>query len=410
MNNIINLKNSENLNESDQLRLLNEALSAGIIPMDSVLDTLMASKRERVKKLHPYSITPPSGNGGRWQTRYRTEQGTYKSIKAQTEEELLDKLVAIYFSNEHIDKMTFYNLYEEWLEYKKTVTNSPNTIKRHREHYRKYFEPSKLHNKKIKYIDELLLESECNRIVREFNLPRKEWCNAKTILNGMFNYAVRKKYLTENPMSKVEILVKFRQVVKKTGKTETYNTDELADINNFLDRLYEETEDSSYLAVKLNFLLGLRVGELVSLKWSDLSDEQHLHVVREEVRDQETNEISVVEHTKTNRDRFVILVPKALDILHKIEHEGEYIFMKDGKRITTIRIASVLRKYANYNGVKLKSSHKIRKTFASNLNAAGVPLDCIRELLGHSNLSTTLGYIYNPLTEEQTYNLVANAL
>lgn len=410
MNNIINLKNSENLNQSDQLNLLNEAISAGIIPMDSVLDTLMASKRERVKKLHPYSITPPSGKDGRWQTRYRTEQGTYKSIKAQTEEELLDKLVAIYFSNEHIDKMTFYNLYEEWLEYKKTVTNSPNTIKRHREHYRKYFEPSKLHNKKIKYIDELLLESECNRIVREFNLPRKEWCNAKTILNGMFNYAVRKKYLTENPMSKVEILVKFRQVVKKTGKTETYNTDELADINNFLDRLYEETEDSSYLAVKLNFLLGLRVGELVSLKWSDLSDEQHLHVVREEVRDQETNEISVVEHTKTNRDRFVILVPKALDILHKIEHEGEYIFMKDGKRITTIRIASVLRKYANYNGVKLKSSHKIRKTFASNLNAAGVPLDCIRELLGHSNLSTTLGYIYNPLTEEQTYNLVANAL
>ena len=46
---------------------------------------------------------------------------------------------------------------------------------------------------KIKKIDELILEQECNCIVREFNLSRKEWCNIKTILNGMFTYSIRKK-------------------------------------------------------------------------------------------------------------------------------------------------------------------------------------------------------------------------
>ncbi len=80
----------------------------------------------------------------------------------------------------------------------------------------------------------------------------------------------------------------------------------------------------------------------------------HLHIVREEVRNQVTNRYEVVEHTK--------------------------------------------------------STHKMRKTFASNLNASGVPLDCIRELLGHSNLNTTLGYIYNPLTEKETYDLISKAL
>ena len=44
------------------------------------------------------------------------------------------------------------------------------------------------------------------------------------------------------------------------------------------------------------------------------------------------------------------------------------------------------------------------------LSANGVPLDCIRELLGHNNLSTTLGYIYNPLTETETYDLISKAL
>ena len=44
------------------------------------------------------------------------------------------------------------------------------------------------------------------------------------------------------------------------------------------------------------------------------------------------------------------------------------------------------------------------------LNACGISLDYIRESLGHSNLNTTLGYIYNPLTTEETQKLLEKAL
>lgn len=84
--------------------------------------------------------------------------------------------------------------------------------------------------------------------------------------------------------------------------------------------------------------------------------------------------------------------------------------MRNGNRITAHQIAYVLEKYAQRHGLTTKSTHKMRKTYASNLNAHNVPLDCIREQLGHSNLSTTLGYIYNPLTEQETYNLMVQAL
>ncbi len=394
-----------------QLNILSAIIADGIINTDSVLDTLMSTKREQILKLHPYAITPPATENGRWQTCYKDEKGNRKNIKAQTREELLDKLIPIYLSNSHIDKLTFYGLYEEWLEYKATVTNSPNTVRRHKQHYRKYFEPSCLHNMRVKKIDELILEQECNRIVKEYNLSRKEWCNIKTILNGMFSYSIRKRYLIDNPMDKVQIYVKYRQIVRKTGRTETYNTEELAELNRYLDKMYTETGDVAFLAVKINFLLGLRVGELVALKWEDCQDSSHLHIVREEVRDQETNQYEVVEHTKTNRDRFVILIPKAISILEKIPKQGKYIFMReDGERITSRQIAYVLEKFAERQGMRTKSTHKMRKTYASNLNANGVPLDCIREMLGHSNLSTTLGYIYNPLTEKETYDLIAKAL
>ena len=394
------------------LSILQEALESGTIDIGNVLENIMASKIEKTKQMHQYKVTPPNPDSKRprWQTTYINADKKRINIKAQTEEELWKKLVPVYFPDKHLDKMLFSELYEEWLEYKKTVTNSMNTIQRHEQHYKKYFQNSNLHNKKIKCIDELILESESNRIVREFNLSRKEWTNVKTILKGMFQYAVRKKYLVENPLNNVTISVKFRQVVKKTGKTETYNTEELKALNKYLDSKYLETNDTVYLAVKINFLLGLRVGELVSLKWDDWVDFNHLHIVREEVKDRITNIYSVVEHTKTNTDRFVCLVPKAINILQKIPKDSEYIFVRDNKRITSRQIAYVLEKYAKDMGLQTKSTHKMRKTFASNLNANGVPLDSIRELLGHTNLQTTLEYIYNPLTEKETYNLISKAL
>ncbi len=404
------MEQTKNLTKTQSFPLLKEVIDYGIIDADSVLDMLMSNKREQILKIHPYAITPPTSEDGRWQTTYKEANGKRRNIKAPSKEALLDKLIPFYFSNPHADKMTFHALYGEWLEYKQTVTNSPNTIKRHEQHYRKYFESSVLHERKLKQLDELLLEKECNRIVKGYNLSRKEWGNVKTILNGMFAYAVRKKYLTENPMENVKILVKFKQIVKKTGKTETYNSDELKSLNQYLDRMYAETLDTSFLAVKLNFLLGLRVGELVALKWEDYSDMNHLHIVREEVRNQNTNTYEVVEHTKTNSDRFVVLVPKAINILQRVKRSSDYIFTRNGERLTSRQVAYVLEKYAERQGVAIKSTHKMRKTYASNLNTSGVPLDCIRELLGHSNLNTTLGYIYNPLTEKETYNLIAKAL
>ncbi len=81
--------------------------------------------------------------------------------------------------------------------------------------------------------------------------------------------------------------------------------------------------------------------------------------LRRSVRNQETNLYDVVEHTKTNRDRYVILVPKAEAILEKIPKQGSYIFMREGERITARQIAYVLEKFAERQGTTTKSTHKM---------------------------------------------------
>lgn len=398
--------------EHSLISLLNEYQKSGIIDTGSMLNVIMPNLRKEVRKIHTqnYAITPPATEDSRWQTYYKGMDGKRKIIRAQTEEKLLDKLIPLYFSKMHLEKLTFHELFLEWIDYKTPLVENQNTITRYKQRYRKYLEKSCLHNEKLSNIDEILLERESNRIIKENQLTRKEWVNVKTILNGMYGYAVKKKYLPENPLNRVEISVKYRQVVRKTGKTETFNTEELSDLNRYLESMYTESGDTAFLAVKLNFLLGLRVGELTALKWKDWCEETTLQIVREEVREQENNVVRVEEHTKTYQDRFVTLVPKAVELLKRIEKQGEYIFMRDGERITSRQIAYVLEKYAERKGVGTKSTHKMRKTYASLLNANGVPLDCIREQLGHNSLSTTLGYIYNPLTDNETYQLICNAL
>ena len=389
-------------------RELTEAIDLGIIDMSAVHQSIMATKKQQVLKMHKYKIALSSD--GRYQTMFVDQTtGKRKNVKGKTEDEVLTKLVDLYFQNTYIDNLTFHDVYNEWLEHKKLTTSSVNTIVRHRQHYNRYFANSKLDKMKFNKIDSLKLEEECCQIIKNFNMSHKEWQNAKTILNGMYDLALTKKYISTNLMHDLKITVKFRQIAKKSAKTEVFNNSELPELNSYLDSMISDTHDASFYAVRINFLLGLRVGELVALKWSDIEN-LNLHVVREEVRNQETNTYEIEDHTKTHEDRYVTLIPQALELFNQIDHQGEYIFMRNGERLTSRQIQYVLEKYAERNDKIVKRSHKMRKTFASRLANAGVALDFVREQMGHTNLETTLSYVYNTATDAETYDLMQKAL
>lgn len=176
----------------------------------------------------------------------------------------------------------------------------------------------------------------------------------------------------------------------------------------------------AYLAIKFGFYTGLRVGELSAIQFGGVNG-RNLHIVREEIREKvkvngkwQAKRI-VVNHTKNNMDRYVTLLPKALEIINKIKENRNYnnesfVFTRNNARLTERQLAYVLEKYSAHYGTQMKSTHKIRKAYASRLYASGVPLEHIRKELGHQNLTTTEKYIFNPFTEEETYELMAQAV
>ena len=88
-------------------------------------------------------------------------------------------------------------------------------------------------------------------------------------------------------------------------------------------------ELTTALAVVLNFSLGLRVGELVALKWKDLKD-SYLHIRRMEQKQYEQlpegkwhYHIEVVEHTKSDAGyRTIYVVSSALEIFERIRQSN----------------------------------------------------------------------------------------
>lgn len=386
---------------------LQDALKYGIIDEDEITKLVRMNK---VESIHSRPITQLPN--GRWQT-YVTdpETGKLKEIKLATREKVIERLYKIYFEGEKTTIRSLESLYKPWLDYKKNITNSPNTITRHKQHYKKYFQGSKIFGKDITKIKRTELNEFCNNIVKKNNLTMKEWVNVKTVLNGIFEYACDNEYIQSNPMDRVKITVKYRQVNKKSDGSQRFDTEERAEINKYMKLQYSETHDPVFVAVQFQFLTGLRVGELVALKWEDVDFTQHtLHVMREESRIAEDNIVVIVNHTKGNQDRFVCLTPEAERLVNSLEENGEYLFMRGNDRINARQVTYAYEKYARHTGHDVKRSHKARKTYASLLQANGVPVDEIRKQLGQKDLSTTMQYLFNPLTDAETYAVIRTAL
>lgn len=420
-----------------QKQLLQSLAGNDTLTLEEVAELHKMIRRKKIEALHPYKILY-NKNRAAWYTCAPDDY--HKKIQRKTRDSLLDALAPYYQAQTVSDELTLSVLYPEWLEYKSQITDSPNTIATHQKHWRKYFKDTALFEMPLGKITLKDLNLWANALIKQHDLSSKQWQTIRTIPKQMFEYAYMCSYIADNIFPLIRVTVKFRQVVKKTGDSETFTSDEYQLLLNDLALSYDKKHESRFLAVALNFYIGLRAGELAALQWQDIT-ENYLHIQREMVcMDAETLSLEpfqcqiqngalivlpgqegkkhpyvLLNHTKTHKERYIPLIPKAVDILKTIRYNSVYrkptdfIFCDGDKYLTLRSINGVLEYACKHIGIEAKRSHKIRKTYASRLSAAGYPIDAIRENLGHNNLSTTLGYIYNPLTKDENLSIMKNA-
>jgi len=137
--------------------------------------------------------------------------------------------------------------------------------------------------------------------------------------------------------------------------------------------------------VKLILYAGLRVGEIVHLRLSDIIlDERKGSVIVREGKGTKRREIPL-----NNKVRKAML-----DYLQvRPETESDHLFL--GQRNEGIKSKTVQRSVTRFTapiGLRDVTPHTLRHTFAKSLIDSRVSLEKVATLLGHSNLNTTRIY------------------
>ena len=305
---------------------------------------------------------------------------------------LIEKLYEYFFK---INSPTMEEYFEIWMQWRAAESSvSKKTIKENR-----FLWNALLRDQDITKIplNELTVKNYIHyfrQITKDRQLTRKRFNDMKAILNGILYLAVENEIIEHNYLKDIN----FRQFSFKSEETNVmpYTEEERQLIINHLGN------DFYSLAIKFDFHLVLRIGELKGLKWEDIEGDA-IYVCRF-IDDQ--NEI--VEDIKGHADegkRWMPLTPKAKEILSQVRcqnPDSEYIFIRNGQPLTTVTFNRRLRKCCEDLGIKYRSSHKLRFSTASIMYKNGMEDTELQRLLGHSTLQMARHYLRCVSSQEDT--------
>ena len=205
-------------------------------------------------------------------------------------------------------------------------------------------------------------------------------------LRSFYNFLLRHKTITANPMLKIRAL--------KTDKTLPKYVEEKP-MENLLDDMQFSDDFSGLrdkLVIELLYGTGMRLAELIGLKITDLNLYNNTLVVLGKRNKQRIIPVnrSLVEAIK----KYLTL---RTDIADDTTHS--YLILTDsGTQVYPMFIQRLVKKYLSLvTSLEQRSPHVLRHTFATHLLNRGADLNAIKDLLGHTSLAATQVYTHNSI-------------
>jgi tyrosine recombinase XerC len=210
------------------------------------------------------------------------------------------------------------------------------------------------------------------------------------VLRSFFKYLLKKRKLEVNPGA---YLLSPRRRKSLPSFLTVSQMEELLKLPHREDIL--GLRDSAIL--ELFYSTGMRLSELSGLGLSSIDFKDEVIRVmgkgkKERIIPVGAEALSVLKSYLSQRNLYI----KDLS-----SFDGETVFLnRSGKKLSSRSIARIVKRYAQKVSEDKKTSpHKLRHTFATHLLDEGADLLAVKELLGHSSLSTT--QIYTHVTTER---------
>jgi integrase len=232
-------------------------------------------------------------------------------------------------------------------------------------------------------------------------LARKTILNVRAAFNSIYRYAVDEEIVDKNPILLVKAPAsKLFIYFDEDGVAIDHRGNEIVDdINPFnLDdvwNLIDNAEGQFRNILTTLFFTGMRLGELITLKWDDIDWENGtIHIQRASKSD------GKIGRPKNGKTRKIDILPPVMKALQKQFKDtglnrGFIYLAQDGTRYSKY---DTFRKYHWKNllirvGYDHRVLYQTRHTFASVMLQKGEELAWVSKvMLGHSELATTLRF------------------
>ena len=298
-----------------------------------------------------------------------------------------------YTTNMENSKPKLVNEYLDYLKYEKnyssyTIINYNNDI----EEYFLYLERESINFLDVEYSDLrfYLMYLKDEKQDNNSSIDRK-----LSALRGFYKFLANNKYIKSNPFKLLSGLKKS----KKLPRYFEYN--ELEELFNVCD-LETPIGQRDRLLLEMLYATGVRVGELVNIKVSDI--------------DLGTRNILIL--GKGNKERFVIYGEYCEEILKLYLNDGrvllnkknsDYLFLnKTGGNLGERGVRYILDNLIEKTSINKKiSPHMIRHSFATHLLNEGCDLLTVQKLLGHESIKAT--QIYTHVTTDRLKEVYYNS-
>lgn len=344
---------------------------------------------------------------GRWEGRYvftrdMNGKAIYRSVYGRTYAEVREKLsnILVAVSNAYVYQVETVNeVASRWLEEVKLYKKYSTYVK-YEYIYINHIK-QQIGNKKMVDVNEelctALIDSEYyNTTDNSIKLSNSTINSIKNVLTQIVKYGTKNVSFKINNNRKASCNTKSLESIQIFTKCEQQR---------IIEYLLEDI-DSYKLGILVCMFTGLRLGEICALRRDsiDLSNRtikitQTVQRIKSTRPDTKTE--LVVSSPKTANSYRIVPI---CDMLHSILSENmvETYYVVNGSNVMEPRTYQYFfKKLLNSLSIEVKNFHCIRHTFATNCIDSGMEVKCLSEILGHSDVKTTLNKYVHPTLEQK---------
>ena len=350
---------------------------------------------------------------GRWEGRYTAGHDPvngkqiFKNVLGKTQAEVKEKLAKALVEAGQVDftksgQYTVGTWMDTWFENVAKIKVRPSSHQTYKGYIDNHIKPNignipleKLTTMDLqKFYRKLLTKGRVERIESKEQpkgLSAKTVRNINQVISSAMDLAVAQKIILTNPTDACELLKVERKEMQTVPAEQ-------------LSAFLEEAKRSGvYEMYYIELATGLRRGELLGLKWTDIDWKNGIIKVRRQVARVDGQIVEAPLKTK-NSYRAVSISPQAIEVLleQKRKTNDAYVFPSpNGGPISPDSVNNMLKRVLERASIPKVRFHDLRHTFATIALQNGVDIKTVSGMLGHFSAGFTLDTYAHVTTSAQ---------